>query len=224
MLVKKLSREKKIENRLKSELQENILKDICKNSQSGYLSLTRNLNRDRITILQSVKWLIKNGFIVEEYTDPNHRKSKRIFTPTEKGLCYSIAYLDANIDDTIKHVGGESELYKYKEFTNSVKDYEAREQFMRNSAKLVLDLGNFDKRGKSIVKDDKKLFQLGLASSLTYLTSDKNFDVEKFFKNQSMENLKKVLTKSELNEIKQYFSDLVKNLGLMKNSLIKELD
>ena len=99
--MKKSPSGNRIENRLKSELQENILRNICNNSKSDYSSLSQSLGKDRITILQSIKSLIKNAFVVEENISPHHKKSKRIFQPTVQGICYSIAYLDASIDDMI---------------------------------------------------------------------------------------------------------------------------
>lgn len=222
--MKKSPSGNRIENRLKSELQENILRNICNNSKSDYSSLSQSLGKDRITILQSIKSLIKNAFVVEENISPHHKKSKRIFQPTVKGICYSIAYLDASIDDMIKLFGDQGELAKYREFVTGVSDYRARVEFMRNCAKLMLELGLFDETGKSKVTSGKELFKIGLASSLVSLSSERNFDASKFFKNQSPDALKKILTKSELKEIKNYLTELKGNIDEIMSGLVRQLD
>ena len=204
-----------------TELQDGILSHVCKKKNTDYSSLIEKLGKNRITILQSINSLIKRGFVSGEKINSSQSKSKLIFWPTEKGICYSVAFLNLNVDDAIKLFGEEGELAKYRELIDTVGDYDSRAELMKNSCKFMLELNLFTNEGKSRVVDRKQLFQIGFVNALTSLTSDGKFEPREFFSNQTVDSLKKVLTESEIKEVSKYLSDLKDNINIIMNKLIK---
>ncbi len=224
--LKKLSSARIMTYRL-SRLQENILLHVnereSKKMNADYSSLVNDLGKDRITVLQSIKSLVRHHFVNEKKINANQEKSKIIFHPSEKGICYSIAFLNMNVDDAIKLFGQEDELAKYREFIGGVADYQGRAEFMKNSCKLMLELNLFDEHGKSKVSDRKRLFQIGFVTALMSLTASGKFDAGDFFGKQTSESMKKVLTKSELKEFQNYLSELKDNIDIVMDGLVKNL-
>src|SRR4051812_1686083 len=81
------------EYRITTELQEKILRHICKTRDADYKTISKETDRDRITILQSLQPLMKHHYVYKQKIDPNRIKSKLIFKPTDKGMYYALANL-----------------------------------------------------------------------------------------------------------------------------------
>ena len=87
-----------MQNLLKSNLQKNILKYIILTEQPDYQTISKQVDRDRTTIRQSIESLSKLECIVNEPITPNKKKSKLIFRPTIKGLVMGLGLLDIKLD------------------------------------------------------------------------------------------------------------------------------
>jgi predicted transcriptional regulator len=107
---------------LKTELQEKILEHICKTKNADYKTISKATDRDRITILQSLQPLMKGHYINKEKLVPDQEKSKLIFKPTQKGMIYSLAFLNVKLDNVLKSYQDICQITGYAEFIKSISD------------------------------------------------------------------------------------------------------
>lgn len=164
-----------------SELQEKILKHICVTTNADYKTISKDTDRDRITILQSLRPLISHKYVSQIRSNPERPKSKLVFKPTDKGTMYSIAYLGVNIDAIRRAQLSLDVLENYDAFLEEVPDVDVRKQLEQYSPKLLVDYDLFDENGKSIISDQKEFAKQGLRISLFELIGDKHFNIEELF-------------------------------------------
>jgi hypothetical protein len=169
-------------HKLSSELQEKILKHVCFTTDADYKTISKYTDRDRITILQSLKPLIAHKYVAQIRLDPERPKSKVVFKPTDKGILYSIAHLGVNVDAIRKAQLSSDALKNYSEFIQEVPDpglHEKLEQYV--APKLFVDNDLFDENGKLIISEQKDFLKQGLRISLLELLADKHFNLEELF-------------------------------------------
>jgi predicted transcriptional regulator len=136
--------------RLKTELQQKILEHICKTKNADYKTISKATDRDRITILQSLQPLMKGHYVSKEKVVPENEKSKLIFKPTQKGMVYSLAFLNVNVDDVLKSYQDICQITNYTEFIKSISDYQLRDNLVNDYAKLIAEQNAFDDKGNII--------------------------------------------------------------------------
>src|SRR5215210_5102416 len=112
-----------------SELQEKILKHICITANADYKTISKETDRDRITILQSLKPLIRHRYIRPVKLNPKQAKSKLTFKPTDKGTMYSIAYMGVDIDAIRRAQLPDNVLESHKVFEQEIPSLGVRKQF-----------------------------------------------------------------------------------------------
>jgi hypothetical protein len=169
-------------HKLSSELQARILKHISTTPNANYKTISKETGRDRITILQSLRPLIRHRYIRPEKLNPNQVKSKLVFRPTEKGIMYSTAYLGSDIYIIIEaHVKGDT-LTDYRAFLQQVPDPQGRKSQAHLEAQVILNHDLFDENGDLIFRDREQYLKQGLRIKLFEQTSDKRFDIEELFK------------------------------------------
>jgi predicted transcriptional regulator len=136
--------------RLKTELQEKILEHVCKTKNADYKTISKATDRDRITILQSLQPLMKGHYVSKEKVVPENEKSKLIFKPTQKGMIYSIAFLNVGVDDVLESYQDICQITNYTEFIKSISDDQLRNHLVKDYAKLIAEQNAFDDRGDII--------------------------------------------------------------------------
>jgi hypothetical protein len=209
----------KNEYRLTTKLQEKILRHISKTSNADYKTISKETDRDRITILQSLQPLIKRNFVYKEKIDPHLIKSKLIFKPTHKGMAYSIAILGVDIDTVRKaHVNAEV-LVEYNDLIKNIANPILRKQLEREMIKVLVIYNLFDDKGKMIITDRKGYLKQGIRIGLFKVTKDKYYDPENLFTPQSIQVLKEAFHTSELKELKDLLMKIRDNLDLSINQL-----
>ena len=202
------------EYRLTTKLQEKILRHISKTANADYKTISKETDRDRITILQSLQPLIKRNYVYKEKVDPHLIKSKLIFKPTDKGIAYSIAILGVDIDDIRKAHVNAVELAKYNDLIKKVAKPLGRKQLEREATRVLVMYDLFDDKGKTIMTDRKAYLKQGIRIVLFNLTADKYYDPEKLFTLQFVERLKKLVRPSELKELKEFLMKIRENIDL----------
>jgi hypothetical protein len=206
------------QNTIATELQEKILRHICKTRDANYKTISKETNRDRITILQGLQPLIRHHYVYTQKVDPTNIKSKLIFKPTDKGKYYALAYLDLDYEDMIKANLDVNDISKYNEFIKYIPDYTKRKELMYNTAKLAVEHNIFDKKGKLIASGSREeIFQQGLKLSLLESVRNIGFNAKSYFNIESIESLAKVTTPDELKEMKGYLMNMRNNLDLIIN-------
>lgn len=168
--------------KLRSELQEKILKHICITANADYKTVSKETNRDRVTILQSLKPLIKRKYIRSIKLNPTRIKSKLVFRPTEKGMMYSTAYLGVHMDDIRDAQLEDDALKNYRVFLKEVRDPRMRKQLEQLEPQTILSHDLFDENGDLIFRNREEYLKQGLRIMVLGQTSDKRFDIEDLFK------------------------------------------
>jgi hypothetical protein len=202
------------EYRLTTKLQEKILRHVCKTTNADYKTISKETDRDRITILQSLQPLIKRNYVYKEKVDPHFIKSKLIFKPTDKGMAYSIAILGMDIDDVRKAHADANSLVKYNYLIKNISNPIRRKQLEREMVKVLLLYDLFDDNGKIIITDRKEFLKQAIRIGLFNLTADKYYNPENLFTPQTVERLKEISHTSERKELKDFLVKIRDNLDL----------
>lgn len=202
------------EYRLTTKLQEKILRHISKTPNADYKTISKDTDRDRITILQSLQPLIKRNYVYKQKVDPHLIKSKLIFKPTDKGMAYSIAMLGMDIDDVRKaHVNADI-LVKYNYLIKNISNPIRRREMEREMVKVLLLYNLFDDKGNIIITNRKEFLKQGIRIGLFNLTADKYYDPENLFTLHTVETLKDAFHTSERKELKEFLMKIRDNLDL----------
>jgi hypothetical protein len=169
-----------MQNILKSNLQKNILKHIILTDQSDYQTISKGVNRDRITVLQSIKSLSKIECIVSEPINPNKKKSKLIFRPTIKGLVIGLGLLDIKFDQIKNNAEKVTNLGTYKEFKENM----GIEQFNEYLKMFSIGLIKYDiinNNSNQLFSDSYTFVQYIIKFLSIGRLLDKDIDIEKLF-------------------------------------------
>jgi hypothetical protein len=212
-----------MQNILKSNLQKNILKHIILTDQSDYQTISKGVNRDRITVLQSIKSLSKIECIVSEPINPNKKKSKLIFRPTIKGLVIGLGLLDIKFDQIKNNAEKVTNLGTYKEFKENM----GIEQFNRYLKELSIGLIQFDlfnNNLKQVISDSYTFVKFIIRISSIGILLDKDKDIENLFLFYSDEaeytqNVKNVVPIQILKLVKSVLLQIMANLRKTINLL-----
>jgi hypothetical protein len=202
-----------------SNLQKMILRIICTTKDADYHSLQIETKRTRTTIVQSLNPLRKRHYVWIQKVEPNNTNSKLIFRPTDKGLFYTIAFLDVD-SDKIREAYIRKEMMKeYDEYIKSIPNYYARKELLVRSAKMIMEYNMLDRNGMLIAKNIQEALNLGFKYSLLELAKDKNFELATVLGEDPIEGLRKICGPDEIEEIREFFLDLKNNI----DSIIKGL-
>src|SRR2546428_5357535 len=187
-----MPRSKSTEYMLASELQEQILRHVCKTKNSSYKTISKETDRDRITILQSLQPLMKRHYLVAEKIDPSLKKSKLVFKPTDKGVFYALAFLGVTLDDIARAYYSAEEISKSSEFVRNIRGPLQRRQFQQGILRRFVEEDLFDNSGKLIISTKDDYFKQGLRIALLELTKNKYYDPRDLFNTRTIESLKMV--------------------------------
>jgi hypothetical protein len=194
-----------------SKLQIKILNHICSTSEATYRSLVQVLKRDRVTVLQSLKSLVKYRYVEQRKINPQYEKSKVIFIPTFKG--FGEAWLESSIHSKdIVNTKRTDEIVEYVQFIDSTfLSSQHREMLQFLLSKLAkgystdYDPDTNDKR--NLIKDS---FQKGLLA----LIQSTEYNIDFLSKRETRIWLNKLYSSRELKEIKEHFIKIRDNISI----------
>ena len=136
--------------------------------------------RDRITILQSLRILVKRKLVYEMRSDSQYEKSKRHFKPTDKGKFFCILgkYSTISNIDRIHSLPGILEIYNV--YADDAKDmgYTRPKDETINFVASLCHYDLFDDSGKCLLKDEIDLLKYYVKKSVQEKLADKYFDIE----------------------------------------------
>ena len=168
------------ENSPTSKLQHEILEHICVTKNSDYKSIISSTGRNRITIRQSLRILIRRKLVDELKSDSGYEKSKRHFKPTDKGKFFCIIgkYSTISNIDRIHSLPGILEAYN--EYADEAADYGYRrpKDETRNFVASLCHYDLFDDSGKCLLKDEIDLLKYYVKRSVLEKLADKYVDIE----------------------------------------------
>ena len=170
-----------------TELQSAILFHICVTKNANYKSMMNATERDRITVLQSLKILIERHLIYQEKVNPGYKKSKLIFKATDRGIL---------------NVIGHTPLYEIQEIVNQIENSNALPSILRQYNEVIKDKSCdssspseliqefagymifndlFDESGFSLVSEIRDLWKHEVRLWMCDRLYNKDFDIENLF-------------------------------------------
>jgi hypothetical protein len=181
---------------------------VCTVPEATYSTLTQGLDRDRVTILQSLKSLVKYRYIEQKKLSPEHEKSKLIFIPTFKG--FSEVWPSVNAKD-ITNTRKDNEITRYVKFVDQV--FSSSQQiemlqflFDRLADDYLTDYAEANNSQKNIIKESFRTGIFGL------IQTEENMDSQFLSDPRTVEWLKKFYSSKELQELKNHFKRRRDNL------------
>ena len=162
-----------------SSLQHNIIQYLTLNPKADYKDISKYVDKDRITIKQSIDTLIKKNYIKKEKVYPDRERSKLVFNLTHKGLIYSFAFLDGKIS-ILKNLN-DSQFQGFLKYLLEIPKPRAAESF---KALVCLGFMNYDlfkDDGSMICENEYDIAKQMFRIFLLQKTQDKHFDIEKLF-------------------------------------------
>lgn len=203
--------------RLRTDLQESILKHICKTTNADYKTIIEDVKRNRITVMQALQPLLRGVYIKQIKVDPNHKRSRLVFKPTGKGIAYASTLLSLGMDFIKKKQLTQEEFNKYREFVKDVIDPAERERNERAILRVCLQFNLFDEQGDVI--DQGILLNQFFRTRLLEYVGNPRFDPKDLFKPVGIGSLKRMYLPSEVSDFRRYLETFRSNL----DATIKEL-
>jgi hypothetical protein len=196
-----------------TELQRKILYHVCTIDNVNYETLTEEIGRDRITILQSIESLIKHGYIEKQKDNPQKEKSKLAFVPTLRGMAciWSFYPFDLKLSISRYKIQKEDEITTYLAFVNDVFKFKHQHPMLKDLfANIERDYLNIEKGHAAKKRLIKECFTAGILK----LIQQKDYDARKLFNRKGIQWLNTLYSKEELNEFKEFFVRTKQNLTI----------
>lgn len=189
-------------------LQGKILRHLCTTPNANYNTLTKEIDRDRITILQSIESLIKYRYVEKERANPQKEKSKLTFLPTLKGVAGLWGAFPFDLKEMIE-IKQDNEITRYLKFVKDVFKFEHQEPMLRRLFNYIkYNYMRLQKEDAERKKQIKKSFTMGILE----LAQRSDFDATRLFNEKGVQRLTKLYSKEELNEFKELFVRTKQNL------------
>jgi hypothetical protein len=212
-----------MQNLLKSNLQKNILKYIILTEQPDYQTISKQVDRDRTTIRQSIESLSKLECIVNEPITPNKKKSKLIFRPTIKGLVMGLGLLDIKLDQIKNDSQKVIDLTLYQQFKNNV-GVDKLNEILKICSIGLIDYNLIDNNSKQLFSDAYSINKMFLRILFLSRLLNKDFDIENLlllYPNETFykQNVKDVVPSPSLIPLKTVLVKIRDNLQKTINLL-----
>lgn len=161
-------------------LQLEILKHIIQTEKPDYKTISKEVDRDRITIRQSIESLSKKQCIISEPINPNIKKSKLTFKPTIKGLVIGLGYLDIKFDQIKNNSEKVIDLTTYQEFKNKL-GADQLNDFLKIFSIGLIEYNLIDNNLNQILSDPYSTNKNFLRMALLNKLLNKDIDIENLF-------------------------------------------
>jgi predicted transcriptional regulator len=204
-----------------SDLQAQILKHVCQTKDADYKTISKETDRDRITILQSLQSLIKRRYIQKQKLEPEHVKSKLIFKPTRKGMIYAIGHLEVPYDKVLNAHPEAEQLLEYDNpYLEYLSDPIQLNRIMYYWLNALLDKKAFDNEGRLISSKSKQnTVKLASMRAMLNLFADKEFNPNTLFKSADQSTKGKHVVRKEFEELEAFLRQIKNNLDLTLRKL-----
>jgi hypothetical protein len=162
-------------------LQLKILKHILQTDNADYKTISKEVERDRLTIRQSIESLSKKQCISREPINPNKKKSKLIFRPTIKGLVIGLGVLDIKFEQIKNNAEKIINVNTYKEFKEKL-GVEKLNDFLKKFSKGLYEYDLINNNlNQILVPGSYDFVKILLRNLLLAALTDKDFDIENLF-------------------------------------------
>ena len=181
-----------------SELQWKILHYVCKTKDTDFKSICKETGRERTTIIQSIKPMIKRKLIDKRRVDPVLVKSRVIFTPTYKGKCYLEAF-GVNVEDIFRTEMDPS-ISIYLQIVDQLSNTRQQKLMLRELASNVLDLSIIDELGNIKTEDKISSLKDAFLDAFTNLMQETDYNASSLFNDKTIRLLTMLFSANEMKE------------------------
>lgn len=196
-----------------TELQRKILRHICMTANAGYESLTRDIGRDRTTILESIESLIKHHYVEKQKISPANPKSKLIFVPTLRGVAIAWSFFGFDIKKVVNMKKGEDEITRYLIFVKDIFSYANQRPMLEHLFRAVgRDYLEIEQGGRNA---KQMLIKESFTRGLLELIRQSGYEVSKLFNERGIRWLNELYSQEELSEFKELLVRMEKNLTVI---------
>jgi hypothetical protein len=191
-------------------LQLKILRHICTTPSSSYKTLTEETGRNRITVLHSLKSLLKHRYIEEQKLNPKRSKSKLVFVPTIKGI--SFAWVNLKLKINVMVLPSDDQIANYIQYV--------KEAFGNSQQQQMLDrlFSEFQYRHLELenVKSStkKEIIKDCFCRGLLELVRQNDHSSKTLGSKASMKWLNRIFSPEELGDIKKILTSTRDNLTI----------
>jgi hypothetical protein len=191
-------------------LQLKVLRHICTTPNASYETLTHETNRHRITVLHSLKSLIRDRYVKEQKIDPKYAKSKLVFVPTLKGLSFAWFNWKLKINDMV--LPSDNQIANYIQYV--------KEAFGNLQQQLLLELlfNQFEHRDQEFENVSEttrsEVIKDCFCRGLLELVRQNDYSAKRLGSKASMKRLNRIFSSEELGEIKKLLTLTRDNLTI----------
>ena len=207
-------------------LQWKILKYIATHDNSDYQNIANELNRKRPTIFQSVRPLLKKGYIEDIKEDPTQRNSKVILRLTREGNVGRKKYLEGTLISNYDTLLSETDpiVRDYLQILMKVNDSNLLEDMMDELSYYLYTAPINDKKGK--LKSENNIsaaVKLAFDRGLQEIAPNPDYDLRKLFTSVTIRWLNNIYDLDDRIEMKEYFQRIAQNYETIVKGIAKTL-
>jgi hypothetical protein len=148
--------------------------------------------------------LIIQGYVEKQKINPEYERSKMVFRPTLMAKHLAWTTLGVNIEDILK-IEGDQDIFNYFELIKDISNPLHRQKFIDPLSSIITSYGTWESKGKIDPELKKDSIKKGFHSGITELAQGSKNDVERFFNQKNVEQLRKLFSTTELREFKNQF-------------------
>ncbi len=184
-----------------TELQQKILSHVGATYRASYNTLREDLDKDRITILQSVESLIKNQYVAKVKVFPDQPKSPLVFILTHKGIAAAWLRGFLGTEDIVKNLeyGDDDNITKYIKMVNYIFPPSQHKQMLEPIfTKLEWSHHGFEQEEKS-----HDLINESFLTGILKLAFENNHDPSTLFSKTNVARLKWLFQQEDLKRLRE---------------------
>ena len=189
-----------------SVLQQRVLEIVCTQENVTYKKLVKETRRDRITILQSIKSLIKQNYITKQRIKPEFEKSILVFKPTSSGKSRAAFIQNVNLEDILR-MEKDKDIDNYLEIIGDITDTSQRDKFVKPLQILLMrPLSPMFYNKLQIKKNDLKK---ALIEGILGTVLNEDYDARCLLNERSIQPLRELLGPADIQELRSLRSLLL---------------
>ena len=204
-----------------SSLQLKIIKYIIIQPNSDYQSIAQELRRSRTTIFNSVRPLLRNGYVDQRKADLQ-RNSKVILSLSRKGKEH-VWRIKLVSDEFLLSTDTDPAVLEYLKILKSVNDSSLQEEMMDELGYLLLMAPISDKQGAMKSEDRILAVKEAFFQGLNKIALIPDYDLRKLFIPTTIKWLNNIYNSDEKIGMKEYFRRIARNYETIVKGIDKTL-
>ena len=154
--------------------------------------------------------LIIQGYVEKQKINPEFERSKLVFRPTLMAKHLAWTSLGVNVEDILK-IDRDQDILNYLELIKDVTDPLQRQKFIDPLTLIITSYGTWESKGKIDPEIKRDSIKKGFHSGITELAQGSKNEVDMFFSQRTVGQLRKLFSVTELRKFKNLFETMGNN-------------